>query len=189
MMTLTLPLQQGSRPEDLLILVDFRNRALRPLGKLAVHEQGLLHRAFSIFLVDGDGRLLLQRRHPSKYHSGGLWANTCCGHPRWGEPTVTAARRRLAEEMGTTSELQLAFHTRYRTEFENGLSENEAVAVYFGRFEGTLRVDPYEVAEVAFMDVDRLREQALARPDDYAFWLRYYLSRHLPEIQRGLARF
>src|SRR5213080_4797375 len=100
-------------PEEQLILVDERNRAGGHAGKTAVHRQGLLHRAFSIFVVDDAGRLLLQRRSLQKYHSGGLWANSCCGHPRPGERTVSAARRRLNEELGVANDLEFGFFARY----------------------------------------------------------------------------
>src|SRR5262249_28742803 len=95
--------------DEPLILVDECNRAVGTGGKEAVHRAGLLHRAFSIFLVDGDGRIVLQQRHPRKYHSGGLWANSCCGHPRPGERTIAAAARRLNEELGVTSALTFGF--------------------------------------------------------------------------------
>ena len=115
-----------------LILVDERNRAAGFGEKNAVHRAGLLHRAFSIFIVDGAGRVLLQRRSRQKYHSGGLWANSCCGHPRQGEPTLTAARRRLNEELGLAAPLSFGFHSRYRAELGGGMQENEFVYVYFG---------------------------------------------------------
>ncbi|MBV8289625.1 MAG: NUDIX domain-containing protein, partial [Hyphomicrobiales bacterium] len=89
--------------EEQLILVDERNRATGSAGKTAIHRAGLLHRAFSIFVVDARGRIVVQQRSPDKYHSGGLWANSCCGHPRCGERTIAAARRRLNEELGVTS--------------------------------------------------------------------------------------
>src|SRR5215216_3450594 len=95
-----------------LILVSEKNRAIGQAEKLAVHEAGLLHRAFSIFLVDSGGRLLLQQRSRKKYHSAGLWANSCCGHPRPGESTLRAARRRLGEELGADARLRYAFQAR-----------------------------------------------------------------------------
>ena len=101
-------------PEEQLILVDERNRATGSAGKTAIHRSGLLHRAFSIFMVDGRGRIVLQQRSREKYHSGGLWANSCCGHPRPGERTYPAARRRLGEELGVTGELSFGFFARYR---------------------------------------------------------------------------
>jgi isopentenyl-diphosphate delta-isomerase type 1 len=100
-------LPKGS--DEPLILVDEGNRTVGAAPKQTIHRQGLLHRAFSIFMLDARGRILLQRRNPRKYHSGGLWANSCCGHPRPGERTVTAARRRLNEELGVTEVADLEF--------------------------------------------------------------------------------
>src|SRR5882672_3367199 len=122
-----------------LILVDQRNRAIGRAEKWAVHVEGRLHRAFSIFLVDAHGRLLLQRRSRAKYHSAGLWANSCCGHPRPGERTVAAARRRLDEELGVGDPLRFGFFARYRAELDHGMQENEFVYVYFGRLESQAR--------------------------------------------------
>ncbi|MEA2939167.1 MAG: isopentenyl-diphosphate Delta-isomerase, partial [Alphaproteobacteria bacterium] len=102
--------------DEQLILVDENNRAVGAAGKDAVHRAGLLHRAFSIFVVDDRGRILLQRRSPRKYHSGGLWANSCCGHPRPGERTVAAAQRRLNEELGVASTLSFGFFSRYQAD-------------------------------------------------------------------------
>ena len=121
--------------EEQLILVDESNRATGHAGKTAVHRAGLLHRAFSIFMVDERGRMLLQQRSRKKYHSGGLWANSCCGHPRPGERTVTAARRRLGEELGVDGALSFGFFARYQAELDDGMHENEFVYVYFGRLE------------------------------------------------------
>ncbi len=128
--------------EEQLILVDERNRATGTAGKTAVHRAGLLHRAFSIFVVDDRGRLLLQRRSPKKYHSGGLWANSCCGHPRPGERTAVAAHRRLGEELGVSSDLSFGFFARYRTALDHGMNENEFVYVYFGKLKADSRTEP-----------------------------------------------
>ena len=119
--------------EEQLILVDEFNRAIGSAGKTMIHRTGLLHRAFSIFIVDDRARILLQQRNPNKYHSGGLWANSCCGHPRPGERTVAAACRRLEEELGVTSALSFGFFARYNSELDHGMQENELVYVYFGR--------------------------------------------------------
>ena len=118
--------------DEQLILVDERNRAIGSGGKQAIHRSGLLHRAFSIFMVDQQGRILLQQRSPRKYHSGGLWANSCCGHPRPGERTISAARRRLGEELGLDDALAFGFFARYRADLDHGMHENEFVYVYFG---------------------------------------------------------
>jgi isopentenyl-diphosphate delta-isomerase len=173
--------------EDSLILVDGRDRPLGPMGKREVHERGLRHRAFSIFLVDAGGRTLLQRRHPSKYHSGGLWANSCCGHPRWGEGTNAAARRRLHEELGIDTPLRPVFRTRYDIRFDNGLSENEAVTVLFGPWRGEVRPDPEEVAGIRWLGLHDLRREIAAEPQTFAYWLRHYVAAHGCDLDTGIA--
>ncbi len=153
--------------DEKLILVDERNRATGSGGKAAIHRAGLLHRAFSIFVVDERGRILLQQRNPKKYHSGGLWANSCCGHPRPGERTVAAARRRLNEELGVTSDLSFGFFSRYRTELDNGMHENEFVYVYFGPLQSRPRPDPAEVADVELLSVDEIGRRIKRAPGSF----------------------
>lgn len=167
-----------------LILVDARNRAVGRADKWTVHAKGLRHRAFSIFLVDPDGRLLLQRRSGAKYHSAGLWANSCCGHPRPGERTLQAAQRRLGEELGASAALRLGFLASYRTELPNGLIENEVVRVYFGATPATLAPNPNEVSALAQMTLPELLSDSRLRPRRYAYWLRYYLINHCIAIRR-----
>ena len=169
-----------------LILVNERNRAVGRGEKHAVHAEGRLHRAFSIFLVDAQGRLLLQQRSPAKYHSGGLWANSCCGHPRPGETTLRAAERRLGEELGATARLRFGFRTHYRAEFTNGLAENEIVYVYFGALPSRLALNPGEVAAVELRTLDELQADAARHPEKYVYWLNHYLTRHDREIRAGL---
>ena len=168
-----------------LILVDERNRAVGRAGKWTVHRRGLLHRAFSIFLVDAAGRLLLQRRSRAKYHSAGLWANSCCGHPRPGEVTASAARRRLREELGATASLRFGFRARYCTALPNGLTENEIVYVYFGVAPREFALNPHEVSAVAWTTLKELRDDIRQRPRRYAYWLRYYLENHYAAIREG----
>lgn len=169
-----------------LILVNERNRAIGHGEKLAVHEAGLLHRAFSIFLVDPQGRILLQQRSRAKYHSGGLWANSCCGHPRPSETTLHAATRRLGEELGATSKLHFGFRAHYRADFANGLAENEIVYVYFGTLPATLKLNPAEVASTKLCTLADLKKDAAQHPNKYVFWLNHYLTRHDREIRAGL---
>ena len=169
-----------------LILVNERNRAVGQAEKSAVHRAGLLHRAFSIFLVDEHGRMLLQRRSRLKYHSAGLWANSCCGHPRPGESTQRAARRRLGEELGATTPLRFGFRARYCTVLPNGLTENELVYVYFGGAPRTFHLNPEEVSEVGWMTLPELLRDIELHPRRYAYWLRYYLKNHYDAIQRGV---
>ena len=172
---------------DALLLVDERNRAIGRAEKWTVHKRALLHRAFSIFLVYPGGKMLLQKRSRDKYHSAGLWANSCCGHPSPGERTMQAARRRLREELGATARLRFGFRARYCTALPNGLTENEIVYVYFGAAPIALRLDPTEVAATALMSLPKLRADIARRPTRYAYWLRYYLKKHYPAIRRGIA--
>lgn len=171
---------------DDLILVDDRNRAIGRAEKWAVHQAGLLHRAFSIFLVEADGRLLLQQRSRAKYHSGGLWANSCCGHPRPGERTLAAARRRLGEELGATAKLRYAFRARYCTALPNGLTENEIVYVFFGAAPLAFSPNPAEVASLTRLTLPELKRDIAHRPRRYAYWLRYYLKNHYAALRRGV---
>ncbi|HUR56374.1 MAG TPA: isopentenyl-diphosphate Delta-isomerase [Opitutaceae bacterium] len=170
---------------DQLIVVDARNRAIGRAGKLDGHAKGLLHRAFSICLFDREGRMLLQQRHPAKYHSGGLWANSCCGHPRPGERTHSGARRRLQEELGTSATLRFAFRTHYCTTFPGGLSENEIVYVFFGLAPDALAPNAEEVSAVAYRKLPDLKRDIQRRPAAYAVWLRHYVINHYDLIRRG----
>jgi isopentenyl-diphosphate delta-isomerase len=170
--------------EEQLILVDEHNRATGSAGKTAVHRAGLLHRAFSIFIVDERGRMLLQQRSPKKYHSGGLWANSCCGHPRPGERTATAANRRLNEELGITSDLTFGFFARYQTPLDHGMNENEFVYVYFGRLKSEPRPNPDEVAAVDVLPIADIERRLKRQPASFTVWFRHYFEHHAAEISR-----
>ncbi|MEY2879249.1 MAG: hypothetical protein RLZZ15_1629 [Verrucomicrobiota bacterium] len=171
---------------NLLILVDERNRAIGAAAKQAVHDRALLHRAFSVFLVGAGGAVLLQQRSRAKYHSAGLWANSCCGHPAPGERTAAAARRRLREELGADTPLRFGFRARYRTTLPNGLTENEIVYVYFGVAPAALAPNPAEVAATVLMGLPALRADIARRPARYAYWLRHYFRRHDAAVRRGV---
>ncbi len=172
---------------DPLILVDARNRAVGGAEKSRVHREGLRHRAFSIFLIDPAGRLLLQRRSRAQYHSGGLWANACCGHPRPGERTLPAARRRLREELGATAVLRFGFIAHYRTALSNGLIENEIVHVYFGLAPSTLALNAAEVSAITHRSLEQLEADLARHPRRFAYWLRHYMKNHRTAVRRGMA--
>jgi isopentenyl-diphosphate delta-isomerase len=172
--------------DEPLILVDEGNRAVGAAPKQAVHAQGLLHRAFSIFMTDARGRILLQRRNPRKYHSGGLWANSCCGHPRPGERTVTAARRRLDEEIGVSDPLRFGFFARYQADLDHGMHENELVYVYFGRLESQPEPDPAEVADLELLSLSELGRRIKQKPGDFTYWMKHYIRHHHGEIARHI---
>lgn len=157
--------------EDQVILVDEHDNPIGAAGKLAAHRSGSLHRAFSIFVFDRSGRLLLQRRAASKYHSGGLWSNTCCSHSRPGERTAAAARRRLREEMGIECALTEVFSFVYRAELGNGLIEHEYDHVFFGRHAGEPVLDPEEADAARWVHMDELVADVRDRPHAYTSWL------------------
>ncbi len=161
---------------ELVVLVDSADTCVGVLEKMEAHRRGTLHRAFSVSVNDGEGRLLLQKRASGKYHSGGLWTNTCCGHPRPDEPVVAAARRRLMEEMGFDCPLTLIFRTSYRAAVSNNLIENEFVHVFGGRFDGTPRPDPSEVEDWRWETVATITADVTRRPDRYSVWFRRYIA-------------
>ena len=158
--------------DEQVILVDERDRELGAGEKLRAHREGVLHRAFSVFIFDGAGRLLLQKRARGKYHSGGLWSNTACGHPRPGEATASAARRRLREEMSLDCELREAFEFVYRAELDGALVEHEYDHVFVGTHDAEPAPDPAEVEEWRWVSMRELREGLRDEPQRYSFWLK-----------------
>ncbi|WP_411287257.1 isopentenyl-diphosphate Delta-isomerase [Phenylobacterium sp.] len=170
-----------------VICVDEADNPIGEAGKLDAHERGLLHRAFSVFLFDDQNRLLLQRRAPTKYHSGGLWANSCCGHPRPEEPTLEAAVRRTREELGVAAELHESYRFRYRADLDNGLIENELVHMMFGRLAGAPAPDPAEVTSLRWMSLSSLANGVARTPLVYSPWLRLYVESGLSDLSYALA--
>jgi isopentenyl-diphosphate delta-isomerase len=166
-----------------LVLVDEADRELGTRGKLAVHVEGALHRALSVYVFNGKGQLLLTRRSPGKYHSGGLWTNTCCSHPRPGEAVASAARRRLREEAGIDCDLVRAFEFIYRAELENGLIEHELDHVFVATFDGEPRLDPRESDAWEWADPPALARDIAAHPERYSAWLALSLEKAV-EAQR-----
>jgi isopentenyl-diphosphate delta-isomerase len=142
------------------------------MEKMQAHREGVLHRAFSVFLVNDDGHFLLQKRSPNKYHSANLWSNACCSHPFPGEHTVEAAKRRLAEELGVEAKLEHLYHFGYRAEFANGLIEHELDHVFVGRFNGTPKPDPNEVTDWRYVSPEFLIKDVKDNPDAYTEWFK-----------------
>lgn len=155
--------------QEQLVLVDIFDRQKGTMEKLSAHEQGLLHRAFSVFLYRGK-ELLIQKRALGKYHSGGLWANTCCSHPRPGEELLDAARRRLREEAGIECQVNSAFTFIYRWVFPNGLIEYEFDHVLIGEFNGSFTPNPVEIEKMEYIEINELAEQLQTIPEKFAPW-------------------
>jgi isopentenyl-diphosphate delta-isomerase len=161
---------------EMLVLVDENDREIGTEEKLAAHRAGKLHRAFSIYIFNSRGELLITRRAPAKYHSPGLWTNTCCGHPRPGEAIADAARRRLREETGIECALAPKYHFIYRAEFDNGLTEHELDHVFTGTYDGPLAIDPQEADAVEWVAPQKVIADVAANPARYTVWFRLSLK-------------
>lgn len=164
-----------------VVLVDESDTPIGTMEKMEAHKKGLLHRAFSVLLIDTSGRLLLQKRAGDKYHSSGLWTNTCCSHPLPGEEVEEAARRRLLEEMGIDLQPTFSHNFIYRAEFDDGLIEHEFDHVFVGTFDGVPVVNPREVAAWKFVDMAWLKEDIERHPESYTVWFRLIMSH--PQFQ------
>ena len=165
--------------KESVMIVNTNGQAIGTMDKMAAHCSGTLHRAFSVFIFNSKGQLLLQQRAFDKYHSGALWTNTCCSHPRLGEFTLDAAHRRLKEEMGMDCDLIELFQFSYRHEFENGLIENEYDHVFMGISDDVPLPNPAEVASFRYMDTDLLLFELFEQPDQYTAWFKICLEQLL----------
>lgn len=155
-------------------------------AKTDVHRRGLRHRAISVLIRNPRGELLIQRRSAAKYHSGGLWANACCSHPRPGESPLAAAHRRLPEEMGFDCPLTPLFRTHYRAELDNGFIEDEVVHAFGGTYDGPVKPDPAEVSDHRWISLDALTRDRRAHPDAYTVWFQHYLDAEAAAIAKWL---
>lgn len=153
-----------------VILVNEQDEPVGLMEKMEAHEKAVLHRAFSVFIFNSRGEWLLQQRALTKYHSGGLWTNACCSHPLPGETTMEAAKRRLQEELGFTTDLQKAFHFTYKAPFENGLTEYEFDHVFTGIYEGPVYPHAEEVAAYCYQTTEAIEADLSAHPQRYTAW-------------------
>ncbi|UTW64857.1 isopentenyl-diphosphate Delta-isomerase [bacterium SCSIO 12643] len=170
--------------EEQVVLVDQEDNQIGLMGKMEAHEKGLLHRAFSIFVFNSKGELLIQQRAHTKYHSAGEWANTCCSHQRDGESTLDAAHRRLQEEMGFDVELNEVFSFTYKKEFGNGLTEHEFDHVIFGQYDDAPVMNPEEVADWKYISIEDLKKDIELEPEKYTIWLQIALK----EVETHLSK-
>jgi len=162
---------------EYVILVNEKDEEIGLMEKMEAHEKALLHRAFSVFVLNGKNELCLQRRALHKYHSGGLWTNTCCSHPRKGETNLEAANRRLFEEMGMRCDLSEKFDFVYKAEFDNGLTEHELDHVFVGYSEIEPEINTEEVAEFKWMDLEKLKSDMEVNPEIYTAWFKIIFER------------
>ena len=162
-----------------VIIVDENDNEAGVSEKIKAHEAGLLHRAFSVFIFNSKKELLLQKRASSKYHSGGLWSMTCCGHPRPKEKTKDAAKRRLKEEMGFDCSLKKVYSFIYKAKFDNGLTEYEYDNVFVGNYEENPIINPEEAEEWKWADPLFLRKDIKENPENYTYWFKICADRVL----------
>jgi isopentenyl-diphosphate delta-isomerase len=155
-----------------VILVDESDQPVGVMEKMEAHRRALLHRAFSVFIFNSRGEMLLQQRAEEKYHSAGLWTNACCSHPRPGEDTRQAAVRRLREELGFTTGLEKLFEFTYRTEYDNGLTEFEFDHVYVGTYDQAISPDRAEVSDYRYQSLPEIEAELLSAPATFTSWFR-----------------
>ncbi len=155
-----------------VILVDELDNSIGTMEKMEAHEKAILHRAFSVFVFNNNGEMLLQQRALSKYHSGGLWTNSCCSHPKPNEKTSEAATRRLIEEMGFTTDLVKVFDFIYKAPFSNGLTEHEFDHVYIGLYNGTIIPNKEEVATFEYISLENIEQQLMHEPNKFTEWFK-----------------
>lgn len=167
---------------EYVILVDEQDRKLGLMEKIEAHEKGVLHRAFSVFILNHKNQLLLQQRALHKYHSGGLWTNTCCSHPRDGETNIEAAHRRLQEEMGMDAPLEKLLHFVYRAEFDNNMIEHELDHVFVGKCDANPVINPDEVEAYKWMDLDELKADIEKNPQLYTAWFKIIFNEYYSTI-------
>lgn len=168
-----------------VILVTAQDEPIGSMEKMEAHRKGVLHRAFSIFIVNDKYEMLLQQRAKTKYHSGGLWTNACCSHPRPNEETEMAASRRLHEELGFTTPLTKIFDFHYNAAFDNGLTEHEYDHVYTGIYNGKIIPNPNEVQDYCYKKMDEIANTIHFHPHKYTAWFRIAFPKVMLWMQGG----
>ncbi|MFY1613044.1 isopentenyl-diphosphate Delta-isomerase [Macellibacteroides fermentans] len=166
----------------MVILVDENDNPIGTMPKMEAHEKAMLHRAFSVFILNANDEVLLQQRANDKYHSAGLWTNTCCSHPHPGEDTLGAARRRLKEEMGMEADLQFVFKFMYKAPFDNLLTEHEIDHVFIGKTDQLPIINPEEVASYKYMKPEEIKLDMEQNPQSYTVWFRIIFNEFYKEI-------
>lgn len=169
--------------EEFVVLVDQNDQKLGLMEKQQAHIAGLLHRAFSVFVFNSKGELMIQQRAASKYHSPTLWTNTCCSHPRDNETYEQAAHRRLEEEMGFDCELDYKFNFIYKAHLENDLIEHELDHVFIGTFDDEPKLNPDEVMAYRWVELDDLKKDMEKNPQNYTAWFKIIFEHYVSYIE------
>ncbi len=167
-----------------MILVNEKDQPIGLMPKMEAHEKGLLHRAFSVFVFNDKNELMLQQRALSKYHSPGLWTNTCCSHQREGESNIEAGKRRLQEEMGFTTDLKDTMAFIYKAPFDNGLTEHEFDHILVGNFNDVPNLNPEEVSAWKWMKLEEVQKDMKNHPERYTEWFKIIFDKYYQSIQQ-----
>jgi len=171
--------------EELVILVDENDNQIGLMPKMEAHEKALLHRAFSVFVFNKNGDLMIQQRAATKYHSPLLWTNTCCSHQRSGESNIEAGKRRLFEEMGFSTELEEVFSFIYKATFDNGLTEHELDYVLIGSFDGEPNINKEEVESYKWMSLEDVKTDIENNPAIYTAWFQIIFNKSYEKLVNG----
>jgi isopentenyl-diphosphate delta-isomerase len=166
-----------------VVLVNEKDEVLGTMEKLRAHEEGVLHRAFSVIIFNTKGEMLIHQRASNKYHCGGLWTNACCSHPRLNETPKDGAERRLKEEMGFSTTVEYIGSFIYKVDFENGLTEHEFDHMFCGQFEGTPEPNQEEVKAWKYVSINQLLNDVEEQPECYTFWFKDILKNRLQELK------
>jgi len=170
--------------EEQVVLVNEKDEQIGLMPKMEAHEKALLHRAFSVFVFNSQGQVMLQQRAASKYHSPLLWTNTCCSHQREGESNIEAGKRRLMEEMGFVTELEEVFSFIYKAPFDNGLTEHELDHVMVGYYEGEPKINPDEVEACKWMPLDAVKSDIENQPELYTAWFKIIFEQSFEKLSK-----
>ncbi|MGB0837092.1 MAG: isopentenyl-diphosphate Delta-isomerase [Flavobacteriaceae bacterium] len=169
--------------EEQVILVNEKDEQIGLMPKMEAHEKAVLHRAFSVFVLNDKGELMLQQRAAHKYHSPLLWTNTCCSHQRDGESNLKAGKRRLQEEMGFECELKELFSFIYKAPFDNGLTEHELDHVMIGHSNEEPKINPEEVQAYKWMQLSKVKEDITTHPENYTEWFKIIFDRFYKHLK------
>lgn len=170
--------------EEKVILVNERDEQIGLMPKMEAHEKALLHRAFSVFVFNDKRELMIQQRAMGKYHSPGLWTNTCCSHQREGESNIEAGRRRLQEEMGFTTNLQDTISFIYKAPFDNGLTEHEFDHILVGNYDREPEPNPAEVHAYKWVSLEDLKKDMMENPELYTEWFKIIFDKYYETIEQ-----
>lgn len=164
--------------EEKVILVNEKDEQIGLMPKMEAHEKALLHRAFSVFVFNAENELMIQQRALEKYHSPGLWTNTCCSHQREGESNVAAGKRRLQEEMGFSTDLKDTISFIYKAPFDNGLTEHEFDHILIGEYNEEPQINPEEVADWKWISLQDLKKDMAENPKNYTEWFKIIFAKY-----------